>query len=366
MNARSHRQSNPSVWPGDPVVASPRINIPDVVGARASARGCGTSRRWAQGGLLALASLLSAATFASEAPRVLPVLSQDSGRVEAVLLLDEPENAVPSRSLDRVLPLSRDPAATPLFDIKLGNSSRLSTSLSLDAQPGLALLCKGNIGLAAALGSLSEQCLLADLGTTDPLLGSLSQRARLGGRWESAGGGLDVTFGLSWLQAEDRSSAALWSPELSQPLMPAELAISQTALYAPQLISSRSVGLAGVTRFGESGWIGLEGVAARSSSRNTFQALPVRWDSTALRLAGGFGAISGTLTGRLINIPDADRSSFDLDVGVSWQAPWRARVTIGARNLLGNPDPGQWPLVSLPEGSDRDTRTPYIRYRQDL
>ena len=359
-----------------------RINNSDAVDARALAREAGSVRLCAgaaslaqlgamRGRSLLTASLLCLASFgsaalANEAPRVLPVLSQESGRVEAVLLLDEPESSVSARSLDRVLPLSRAGAAAPLFDIKLGNASRLSTSLSLDAQPGLALLCKGNIGLAAALGSLSEQCLLADIGTTDPLFGSLSQRARLEGRWQSAEGGLDVSFGLSWLRAENHSSAALWSPELSRPLMPAELALSQTALYAPQLISSRAVGLAGVTRFGESGWIGLEGVAARSSSRNPFQALPVRWDSTALSLAGGYGAISGRLTGRLINIPDADRSSFDLDLGVSWQAPWRARVTIGARNLLGNPDPGQWPLVSLPEGTDRDTRTPYIRYRQDL
>ncbi len=98
---------------------------------------------------------------------------------------------------------------------------------------------------------------------------------------------------------------------------------------------------------------------------------PLRWETRSLSLEGGFGNLSGRLTGRLIELPrldaaDAPQSSFDVDLGVSWRTPWRAQLTVGARNVLGQPDASTWPLSTLPQAPEAETRTPYVRYRQDL
>ncbi len=316
-------------------------------------------------GLLLLLAL-AATPVAAEAPRVLPVLSEESGRVEALLLLDEGSRLESLRALDRVLPPAS--ATGRGLRVRLGRTGPLTTDLSLDAQPGLALLCRGNIGLAAALGSLGDQCLLADVGGNDLLFGqSVARRVGVETIWHSVDDEFDVRFGLSWLEgarfsAGDGLGFAL--PERT--LLPTPL-----LLAADTGVESLQVSLSGTRMLGDSGWIQLDGSSTSSAFVGSLFGAPLQWDSSSLSLAGGIGSISGRITGRLIEIPQLDgvsegHSSFDVDLGVSWQTPWRAKLTVGARNLLGQPDVSQWPLSSLPRQPESDTRMPYVRYHQDL
>ena len=55
-----------------------------------------------------------------------------------------------------------------------------------------------------------------------------------------------------------------------------------------------------------------------------------------------------------------------LDLGVSWRTPWRGELTLGARNLVTK---GEEPRLPDPQAASIDrtsTRTPYVRYKQDL
>lgn len=322
------------------------------------------SMRWAW--LSACALAFAASTAVAEAPRILPILSQDSGRIEALLLLDEHSPTDSVRALDRVLTPSMSLAGGGLR-LQFGQGGQITTDLSLDEQPGLALLCRGNIGLAVALGSLGEHCLLADVGSGDPLLAStVGRETSIEGVWRSASNTFDVRFGLSWL---DTATAAGAGP-FAEGLLPGGVSFdgptAPSIVLGPLAIESRQLTLSGTGWIGERAWVRVDGSSARSFASSGWLGGPLRWESTSLSLGGGYGAFSGTLTGRLIEIPSEAQSSFDLDLGVSWRTPWRARLTVGARNLLGQPDATQWPLYSLPHSADSDTRTPYVRYHQDL
>jgi hypothetical protein len=229
------------------------------------------------------------------------------------------------------------------------------------------LLCRGNIGLAAALGSLADQCLLADVGATDPLLGATTGR-RIGveAAWQSADNSFDIRFGLAWLESDEyagpTSLADARSPFTTLPGMTAPGAL---------LVDTQQLTVSGMHRLGDAGWLRLDGSRARSLGAGFLPGLPLRWDSTALSLEGGYGTLSGRLTGRLVEVPrlnaaDTVSSSFDVDFGVSWRTPWQAQLTLGARNLLGQPDASAWPLSTLPPRPDAETRTAYVRYHQDL
>ncbi len=308
---------------------------------------------------MAACALCAAGAVSAETPRVLPVLSQESGRIEALLLLDESASGSP-RALDRVLGAERPAGAT--LRLAQATPGRLGAELSFEAEPGLALLCRGNIGIAAALGALGEHCLLADMGSDDPMLeNAVSREVGLQGVWHSAESGFDLRFGLSWLEAGSPTSLAVIDGGAP--------GLSATIAGLPGLsIDAWQVQMGAGRRIGRTGWLELDGTAGRAQQSGLpWGGLPLRWDTTTLTFGGGIGDFSGTLTGRLIEVPGGVQASWiDFDLGVSWRTPWHARFTVGARNLLGQPDASQWPLPSLPRTGDADTRTPYIRYHQDL
>ena len=63
-----------------------------------------------------------------------------------------------------------------------------------------------------------------------------------------------------------------------------------------------------------------------------------------------------------IDVPGADSRYSNLGLGLTWRAPWRARVTVGAENLVSR---GKNPFAGSEEEEDSG-RVPYIRYEQDL
>lgn len=332
--------------------------------------------------LASVALLLAATCATADTQRVLPVLSQDSGQIEALLLLDASAfgntgSVSRTGALDRVLAIT--PSANGGLRLSVAGNNQLSASLSVDAQPGLALLCRGDIGLAAALGSLGEQCLLADLGASDPLLNAaLDKRIAISGNWQSPNSAFDLEFGLSWLDSHFSSEFNPLASTLLVNRAPSRAAALANlppalALATPLDVITRGLSISGTRAFGDQAWLHLDGSRSRSVANGMALAAQLRVDTTSLGLAAGYGDFAGRISGRLIELPRAGanseaQSTFNVDLGVSWRTPWHARFTVGASNLLGKPDVSQWPLSALPRGAnkDADTRTPYVRYHQDL
>ena len=293
--------------------------------------------------------------------RVLPVWSNASGRVEALLLLD-PAGAEPASSLDRVLRTGM-PGVGLGGRLELQDGGQLRGSLQLDGDPGLALLCEGRHGLAGSLGALGERCLLATLGGhEDPLLGGAGRGARLGFGWQSPSQTLDLSFGLSWLDYTPAPATLLTGAAARRATSGAEVDLGGV-LQSP--LESRSFYLDSLINLGPQARVLLGGELDRSQLIG-IDGRPLRWETASLSFGVGYGEFSGQLTGRLVELPQSGSQWSTLDIGLSWRTPWRGELSVGARNLLGAPDTSAWPLTELPAIEDSDARVPYVRYQQDL
>lgn len=296
--------------------------------------------------------------------RVLPVWSNASGRVEALLLLDAVEPTLSASALDRVLNAN---AQRPGLGarMQLSNGSQLRTTLNLDTDAGLALLCEGRSGLAGTLGAFGDHCLLATLDHNDPLLQAGAQGARLGLDWESPDQRVDLSFGLSWLQARPQPVALLArldSGRAASGFLPSLDAADGFASWS-RALESRSLSLDSLIMLGANSRMLIGGDLGRSRTLS-IDGTPLQWETAALTFGFGVGDFSGQLTGRLIELPESGHWN-TLDIGVSWRTPWRGELSVGARNVLGA-EPSRWPLSELPAVEDSAARVPYVRYQQDL
>ncbi len=302
-------------------------------------------------------------------PQVLPVWNTRSGRVEALLLLSPEQDGL--NPLDRVLP--REPALPGAgLGVTLDNGSRLRGSLQPDLNAGLALLCNQGIHVAMTLGPLGEQCLLAQVGGQGDLLlpASRSPGVTLDAQWRSADGGLDLSFGLSWLDTSLQGGETLSLPGFGAqphyvstlpPLLPGllgHLGLGDLSLREVHWNSSLALGA--------QKWLSLGG-SLGMQELSSLAGTPVRWDSATVTLGVGYRGLTGRLTGRLIELPQGQGNYTGLDLGVSWRTPWQGELSFGAQNLLNKtPDTSQWPLPDLPAIEAPGGRTPYVRYKQDL
>ncbi len=296
--------------------------------------------------------------------KVLPVLNAQSGRVEALLLL-EPDGSGMA-PLDRMFPGS---SVLPGLGVRIGtpDGGRLHASLQPDHNAGLALLCNQGVQVAATLGPLSQQCLLARIGAPDdPLAGAVPRPGlALDAGWRSPGGAMDMSFGLSWLDGPLRGAAGSLLPapgELAQPLSPlpplAPLTLGDLRMKSAYWTGRFDLGSQSAIHAGAS---------LGSQEMNLLFGGPLRWDTTTVTFGVDFRGLSGRLTGRLIELPQGQGSFRGLDLGFSWRTPWQGELSFGARNLLDQtPDTSKWPLSELPALEAPGGRTPYVRYKQDL
>jgi hypothetical protein len=292
--------------------------------------------------------------------RVLPVWSNSNGRFEALLLIDPAEPVLSGSALDRVLN-TRTPTLGLGAQTTLSNGRRLQGSLQLETD-GLALLCDDRNGLSRALVSLGEHCLLAKLGSDDPLIAGSANGARMG--LELSGSDLDLSFGLSWLSLQAQPQVWAGSTPALARLGGEPNPLDLISAWA-QRFESQQLRVDSLFHLGPDARVLLGG----DLSRNRLQTLSgqsLDWESAALSLGLGYGNFTGRLTGRLIGLPQGAAPWRTLDIGVSWRTPWRGELSVGARNVLGRPDTSRWPLAELPAVDDPSERVPYVRYQQDL
>ncbi len=301
----------------------------------------------------------------SDSQQVLPVWNARSGRVEALLLLSpEAESDSP---VERLLARNLSLPGVGL-GVTLDDGSRLQTSLTPEINTGLALLCNQGIHVAMSLGVLGQQCLLAEVGGQDEILlpAARGHGLKLDSRWRSADNGIDLSFGLSWLEApiqNEMNSLSL----ATDPVVGAFARPMQGAPLSMGELSQRQVYLDGRLALGQQRWLSLGG-SVGSQQLDTLLGMPMRWDNAMVSFGVGYRGLSGRLTGRLIELPAGQGNFTGVDLGFSWRTPWQGELSFGAQNLLNNPvpDAGKWPMTELPVLEAPGGRTPYVRYKQDL
>lgn len=258
-------------------------------------------------------------------------------------------------------PLRRLIASAPSDAFFAPAEDRRSHSLlSVEAGPGLSLLCDSSFGIGAALADVENHCLLGRLDGDSWTLGQVDQLSVSRSlSLDSATLPLQLDFGLSWLRAD---AAAPGAPTSEFDLLDPR--------YAPNAgiagdLSGESLQIGATRWLGERSWIRVTGRGSRFRLDRLLPDGPLAWNSQSLRLDAGMGDFAGSLTGRRTAVPQLRRSWVDLDLGVSWRTPWSAKVTVGARNLLTAADALG---AELDKDAERliEARTPYVRYQQDL
>jgi hypothetical protein len=317
---------------------------------------------------------------------LLPVVDPRSGRVEHMLLLESPTPVGSGSPVDRVLGL-HDRGVTanaPLISWgrPLRRGVQLSSSLSLESQSSLALLCDHGAVLPT-LGSLAQHCLLARLDTeSDPLLAQ-NRGASVAGRISLSGGLGSIDLSLAGARLFPNADGHLdfglpnyFAGQIfgRDSMGLSGLLASEALFLAPGARDARTdfqrLGLTGVMHLGSNGWISLGGTLARAQIIPTAAMLPgpLSWNISELSLGGGYGAFSGAITNRVIEIPGQGGQVSDLDIGFTWRTPWSGQLSIGARNISG--DAASTNAFGLPEldvrGESNEATIPYVRYRQDL
>jgi len=221
-----------------------------------------------------------------------------------------------------------------------------------------SLLCADGYGLATAVGGLAERCLLDQLDRS--LKSQLPAQARLGVQlfWPATSA-VDLSFGLSWLrpvtanaQAEQIHGIHLFGEQF------------QPGLYGE--VSGLRLDLQGLMQSDQGAWLRISGGQGRYNLLMPELGAPHRWSSSTLGMDAGYGTFSGGVLGRRVDSPLLRRPYVDFDVGLSWRTPWSGRVTVGARNLLGNAEAAVGVPAPLSREDDSEARMPYVRYHQDL
>ena len=288
----------------------------------------------------------SVPSMAGEASSIVPIWSGADGHLLAVV-------AVPGEWGSPLLAGTMAQAG-PASWYLMGASTLEPSGLRWQANNGFhvdALFGQSQSALPALCGA---DC---DTNRQSALSGSL------GMGWMSANGGLDFSYGLSWLQSRDAAQnfprfegIGAGVPVLTLPDALSSGLQSETSLFAR-----------GRWRFDEDTALD---IGASYGRANTLpygaigSALPgIDIDQLSLSLGVDAGSLRGAIVGHVMHSDDPaliGKKWTALDLGVSWRTPWRAEISVGAQNLWSAP-------LDTPRDTDpSQARTPYIQYRQDL
>lgn len=298
---------------------------------------------------------------------VVPVLDRGSGRIEALLLLD----TAPRSPLERVIG-----AEQPLPNVGLAGrlnfdgGRSVEAALKLDAKPGLALLCNGASGLMTTLGALAEHCLVATLDRSNDPLAPYSTGLRAQTRYDLPNGRFELSLGLQELELGPTDNLSLPASARYAPVQawqsPSIGPFSALGLFGGAF-ERRDLSLGGEFIVGNNGWVSIAGTLARARLVPANAALlPQAWDSAEFSVGAGFGAFSGAVTSRVVDVAGQGGTWGGLDIGFTWRTPWQARLTIGAQNLVTRGNSNPWGLPDDDAAEAAQGRVPYVRYQQDL
>lgn len=274
--------------------------------------------------LLALA-LTSGVAHAQTKPSkrdsaVVPVLNKDSGKLEAVLLLEPAMTGVGART-------------------RFG-STTLEATYGLQTGDSLALVCDRGNGLATAIGQLASNCVLASLDSDGT--GNGSRRSIAGASLSRNGSKLGVSLGSG------RDALPAWlSPNQSA----SKVESSDFSLFAEKTIGREAV-------------ISVGGTVARARLVPAADVphLADQWNTRSVSVGGGIGSFGANIVGRVVNVPGESEVWKGVGLGLTWRTPWSGQLSLGADNLMTR---GKNPFSAAGTKDDEGT-VPYVRYQQDL
>ncbi len=312
-----------------------------------------------------LLALVATSAFA-QAPLVVPQRNDDgttavpiirNNQLEGFLLIESGSNS--SSSLDRILGRESTASLGAGLSIPLDGGRRISSSLSLESNPNLGLLCEGS-SVSRSFGALAQHCMVANLSPAPGAPLALSQPGvRAQTRFEADRSALTASLGLNRYDLDGPVSL----PGASLGSGNTDLLLTLNGADFEQ----EDVGLLGEMKVGESGWVSIGGTYARARIVPASQlpgGVRPEWNTGTLSLGGGVGNFGGEIIGRVIEVPGSTASYSNVGLGVTWRAPWSARLSVGAENLASR---GKNPFATTKESEQDDSsRVPYIRYEQDL
>jgi hypothetical protein len=322
---------------------------------------------------IAIAIIAAAAASAqAQSPMPLVVPSSDdanttalpiirNNQVEGFLLIDSGGSASTRSSLDRILGRGNTAPSVGVGVIApLDNGRRIGTSLSLETQPTVGLLCNGGT-VSRSFGALAEHCMVASL-TPNPAAAlmrpaTLSPGLRVESRLEGDRSAITASLGLNRFDVD----SPIVLPGALSGNVGSDLMLSLNGGEFEQ----EDIGLLGEMRVGDSGWVSIGGNLARArivAANQLPGSLASEWSTGTLSLGGGIGNFGGEIIGRVVEVPGSSASYSNVGLGVTWRAPWRARFSVGAENLGSR---GKNPFAVGSEDDDESSRVPYIRYEHD-
>lgn len=257
---------------------------------------------------------------ASRDSALVPVLNRDSGKLEAVLLLE--------------------PATTGIGARARFGSTTLEATYGLQAGDSLALICDRKTGISSAIGQLADNCVMATLDGSGA--GSVSRRSSMGANLTRNGNRLGIGAGSG------RDILPAW---LSPNHGAAKVESSDFSLFAEKSIGREAV-------------ISVGGTVARARLVPAAD-VPLyadQWKTRSVSVGGGIGSFGANIVGRVVNVPGESDVWKGLGLGLTWRTPWSGQLSVGADNLVTR---GKNPFSTAGSKDDEGT-VPYVRYQQDL
>jgi hypothetical protein len=277
---------------------------------------------------------------------VLPVWNLQNSQVDALLLIEP--SVLPQLPSQRII----GPAAN-------SRGLQLRAGLSLEANPGMGVLCNSG-SVISSVGSLAGHCMLVNIGAQQ----NAGARNAINGLVQVQRSRTSVTAGLGIGRDTLSGASPLIGNTSADRRLLDSLLGSDTAT-----LDTRNASLIGQVNLGTQSWVSIGGTLARVRLIPTDQlhgGLPPEWGAGSLSLAGGHGNFGGEITGQMIEVPGQPSRYATLGAGVTWRTPWKARLSVGADNLVTR---GKNPF-GLPDSRNTDSedegRVPYVRYQQDL
>jgi hypothetical protein len=272
---------------------------------------------------------------------ILPIWNLHNGQVDGLMLIEP--SALPASPAQRVI----RPANAGL---------RLRAGLSLDANPGMGVLCNDS-NVASGLNAMAGHCMLVNLGAQP------GARSGIGGVLQAQRGRSTLTGTLGISSNTLGFDGALGKSAADQRLLESLLGPGGATL------DHRNASLIGQVSLGKQSWVSIGGNLARVRLIPTEQlrgGVPPEWDARSVSVGAGVGNFGGEITGQMIEVPGQPSRYSTLGAGVTWRTPWKAKVSVGAENLMSRGKNPFGTQDARPAQTDDEGRVPYVRYQQDL
>lgn len=253
---------------------------------------------------------------------VLPVWN-NSGQIEALLVLEPTDDGAKAGTRWR-----------------FGGNS-LDAMFGLESGDSLALLCNHQGGLAARLGNLANNCMLASLDDDAPA----GQRSSATAAFNTGSGQVGVTVG------DTRGTLPAW--------------LAPGTGSASGQVDGNDLTVFAQKNIADQGFVSIAGTVAKARLIPYAQApvgLTDRWDSKSLSVGGGYGNFGASIIGQVIDTPGRERFE-GVGLGLTWRTPWSGQLTVGAENVVTR---GKNPFSPRGENGEDEGTVPYVRYEQDL